>query len=112
VSVALTGQLAPCNGAVYKNVSLNFLDCLIDFYDHCLILMEDIYYSQKKKRVHCFMGRPDLVLMWLKKFLNMYFGVTAAVQLFGRGQIKGLRDIPRNKLLMETDAPGFLLELL
>jgi hypothetical protein len=31
----------------------------------------------------------------------MYLGVTAAVQLFGQEQIKGLREIPRDKLLME-----------
>jgi hypothetical protein len=40
--------------------------------------------------------------MWLKKFPNTHFGITAAAQHFDQEQIKGLQEIPRDKLLMET----------
>jgi Tat protein secretion system quality control protein TatD with DNase activity len=55
------------------------------------------------------MGRPDVVRMWLKKFPNTHFGITAVVQHFDQEQIKGLQEIPRDKLLMETDKPYFPL---
>jgi Tat protein secretion system quality control protein TatD with DNase activity len=47
--------------------------------------------------------------MWLKKFPNTHFGVTATGQHFDQEQIKGVQDIQRDNLLMETDAPYFAL---
>jgi hypothetical protein len=40
------------------------------------------------------MGRPDVVQMWLKKFPNTDFGITAAIQRFYQEQIKELQEIP------------------
>ncbi|KAK3106604.1 hypothetical protein FSP39_023367 [Pinctada imbricata] len=57
--------------------------------------------------VHCFKGTVEMVELWLRKFPRTYFGVTAAVQSFDDAQIAGLRAIPRDRLLLETDSPYF-----
>ncbi|KAK3083947.1 hypothetical protein FSP39_005799 [Pinctada imbricata] len=74
-----------------------------------MIMMEANCKPGQKLHVHCFTGKKDIVQAWLLKFPNSYFGVTAAVRSFGREQVEGLREIPINRLLLETDAPYFPL---
>ena len=71
------------------------------------LLMKDVCDPLQKIHVHCFMGRSDVVRIWLRKFPNTYFGVTAAVGAFDQEQLEGLQAIPLNKLFLETVAPYF-----
>ncbi|XP_062612696.1 uncharacterized protein LOC134274418 [Saccostrea cucullata] len=75
----------------------------------CIMLMERYCSRAQWIHVHCFKGKVDVVETWLKKFPNTYFGVTAAVRTFDENQITGLKAIPRNKLVLESDAPYFPL---
>ena len=73
----------------------------------CMMLMEEICKRDQKIHLHCFKGREIIVKAWLRKFPNAYFGVTAAVRSFNEEQLAGLRAIPRDKLLLDSDAPYF-----
>jgi Tat protein secretion system quality control protein TatD with DNase activity len=64
-------------------------------------------YQEQRIHIHCFMGKADTVECWLRRYLNVYFGVTAAVRSFDEIQFAGLRAIPHDRLLLETDAPYF-----
>ena len=81
----------------------------IDIHGRCLMMMEVVCNRQQKIHVHCFKGSVEVVKAWLRKFPNVYFGVTAAVRCFDRDQRAGLQATPSNKLLLETDAPYFPL---
>ena len=81
----------------------------LDVTGACLLLMEEYCQPQQKVHVHCFMGRANQVRAWLQKFPNSYFGITAAVRKFDQRQLEGLRAIPRDRLLLESDAPFFPL---
>lgn len=81
----------------------------LDVHSRCRELMENRCDRNQKIHVHCFKGTQEMVESWLRKFPNTYFGITAAVQSFDEHQIAGLRAIPRDKLLLETDSPYFPL---
>ena len=57
--------------------------------------------------LHCFSGPSDVVREWLKEFPNTYFGFTGMVRNFNHQQCEGLRAVPRDRLLLESDAPYF-----
>ncbi|KAK3107217.1 hypothetical protein FSP39_009706 [Pinctada imbricata] len=78
-----------------------------DVHARCRELMEIICNPSQMIHVHCFKGTVEMVELWLRKFPRTYFGVTAAVQSFDDAQIAGLRAIPRDRLLLETDSPYF-----
>ena len=59
----------------------------------------------QKMHVHCFTGDRELVQEWRSLFPNAYFGYTAAVQDFSREQIKAIKLVPMDRLLLETDSP-------
>ena len=81
----------------------------LDVNGACLMLMEEYCKLEQHIHLHCFMGKDIMVRAWLRKFPNTYFGVTAAARSFDQKQVDGLRAIPPNKLLLETDAPYFPL---
>ena len=81
----------------------------LDVNARCRDLMETRCDQNQKIHVHCFKGTEEMVESWLRKFPNTYFGITAAVQSFDDLQIAGLRSIPRDRLLLETDSPYFPL---
>ena len=55
--------------------------------------------------LHCFTGNWTTVEDWLDDFPNTYFGFTARVTSFNWEQREGLRAVPLNRLLLETDSP-------
>ncbi|KAK3100705.1 hypothetical protein FSP39_024047 [Pinctada imbricata] len=57
--------------------------------------------------VHCFTGDSTLVSDWLTEFPNTYFGYTALAHNFTEEQIIGLRSVPSDRILLETDSPYF-----
>jgi TatD DNase family protein len=78
-----------------------------DVHCHCMMLMELYCSGDQLVHVHCFTDTSMIVGLWLRKFQNVHFGITAAVRGFNDTQLAGLRAIPRDRLLLETDAPYF-----
>ncbi|XP_033761489.1 uncharacterized metal-dependent hydrolase YabD-like [Pecten maximus] len=78
-----------------------------DVYRSALVMVEDACSKEQGIHLHCFMGEEDVVRAWLRRFPKTYFGVTAAVRRFDDPQIEGLRAIPRDRLLLDTDSPYF-----
>ena len=50
-------------------------------------------------------GTRAVVEDWLEEFLNTYFGFTAPVTSFNQEQRDGLRAVPEDRILLETDSP-------
>ena len=75
------------------------------------ILLAGLHYVKKACppnqgiHLHCFTGNKTIVEDWSDDFLNTYFGFTARVTSFNWEQWEGLRAIPLNRLLIETDSP-------
>ena len=67
-------------------------------------------YSNQLIHLHCFTGNQAMVEYWLEDFPNVYFGFTARVTSFNTEQIDGLRAVPTNRLLLETDSPYMPVE--
>ncbi|XP_076459338.1 3'-5' RNA nuclease TATDN2-like [Babylonia areolata] len=59
--------------------------------------------------LHCFTGDHYVRDEWLAVFPNTYFSFTKRVARFEQYQVTALRGIPRDHLLLETDAPYFPL---
>ena len=78
-----------------------------DVHSLCMVMMEELCSREQRVHVHCFTGREFIVKAWLNKYPNAYFGFTAKVAHFDQEQIAGLRAVPRDKILLETDAPYF-----
>jgi len=55
--------------------------------------------------VHCFGGTAVDVREWISAFRNCFFGFTASVAYFSKDQLQGLREVPLDKILVETDSP-------
>ena len=68
------------------------------------ILIETHVDRMQRIHLHCFKGNREMVGRWLTHFPNAHFGFTAAVTSFSDEQIEGLRSIPEDKLLLETDS--------
>lgn len=61
--------------------------------------------SQQKIHMHCFSGTCQELQMWNQSFPCTYFGVTAVMKFYNEEQLKAIRGIPENRLLIETDSP-------
>jgi TatD DNase family protein len=61
--------------------------------------------ARRRAVVHCFSGTPEELQQYLK--MGFYIGITGIVTIRKRGETlrRMLPDIPRNRLLIETDAP-------
>ncbi|XP_046544604.1 uncharacterized protein LOC124254798 [Haliotis rubra] len=68
-------------------------------------ILKGILPSQQPVHVHCFAGGEETVQEWLKAFPRAYFGFTGRVQGFKSDQVAGLRAVPGDRLLLETDSP-------
>ena len=72
-----------------------------------LALCAETLRKRQTIHLHCFSGPSDVVREWLKEFPNTYFGFTGMVRNFNYQQCEGLRAVPRDRLLLESDAPYF-----
>ena len=72
-----------------------------------LALAKEILSKDQVTHLHCFSGPPDVVKAWLHEFPNTYFGFTNMVKNFNFIQRQGLKAVPQNHLLLESDAPYF-----
>jgi hypothetical protein len=55
--------------------------------------------------LHCFNGDPVTVKLWLDSYPGTYFGFSSMVKGFGDRQRRGLKTVPGNRLLLESDPP-------
>jgi Tat protein secretion system quality control protein TatD with DNase activity len=60
-----------------------------------------------QRRVHSFTGGSDLVDRWESRYPNVFFGLSLAVRGFSAKQKAGVKALPPNKLLLESDSPYF-----
>jgi len=62
---------------------------------------------QRRVHLHSFTGGPDLVDKWESRYPNVFFGLSLAVRGFSAKQKVGVKAIPPNKLLLESDSHYF-----
>jgi Tat protein secretion system quality control protein TatD with DNase activity len=53
----------------------------------------------------CFHGDSVTVKLWLNSYPGTYFGFTMMVKGFGDRKRLGLKSVPGNRLLLESDSP-------
>ena len=61
----------------------------------------------QRVQVHCACTSAEEVAAWLRAFPHCYFSFGRGVTTFSGPQQEALRAVPRNRLLLETDAPYF-----
>ena len=59
--------------------------------------------------LHSFSGDAGMVHAWQDTFPHCYFGVSGLVRSFNPDQLRAVREIPLNRLLLESDAPHLKL---
>ena len=80
------------------------------------VLMAALHYvgracsRSQKMHLHCFTGTRSDVEDWLEEFPNCYFGFTARASTFNQFQLEGLRSVPHDRILVETDSPYMPVE--
>lgn len=79
-------------------------------YYQLLFQLKGVVRPEQEIHLHCFEGDRQLMTDWLKEFPNTYFGFTGLVQHFNEAQRTALRNVPEDRLLVETDSPYFKIE--
>ena len=73
----------------------------------CLDILSPISPGSRRVQLHCFTGSKEVVEEWLESLPYTYFSFTNMVSRFTTRQRRALRAIPRDRLILETDAPYF-----
>ena len=63
------------------------------------------YPQYQRVHLHSFTGDVRIVKAWLTKFPHTYFGISGLVKSFDGDQLQAVKEIPLNRLLLETDSP-------
>ena len=71
----------------------------------CRQYMQESCGRAQRIHLHCTTTGPDVVREWLRHFPQTHFGFTAMMESFGEQQRQGIREVPLDRLLLETDAP-------
>jgi TatD DNase family protein len=77
----------------------------MDVHARCMQILQKSCHSDQPIHLHCFTGDSELVKEWMDGFSCVYFGFTGAVENFSKDQIAGLKSVPMNRMLLETDSP-------
>ena len=80
----------------------------VEAFMRCLDILSPISPGSRRVQLHCFTGSKEVVEEWLESFPYTYFSFTNMVSRFTTRQRRALRAIPRDRLLLETDAPYFV----
>ena len=75
--------------------------------ERCLELLSPYLPRTQRIHLHCFKGSSGLVNAWLGRFPNTHFGFTGLVRSFSSNEREAVRQVPNNRLLLETDGPYF-----
>ena len=68
-------------------------------------MQEKVPNSLQGIHLHCFHGDPVTVKLWLDSYPGTYIGFTSMVKGFGDRKRRGLKSVPGNRLLLESDSP-------
>jgi Tat protein secretion system quality control protein TatD with DNase activity len=69
------------------------------------LMLEGVLGTSQLIQLHMFKGTQKLVDLWMGLFSGVYFSIGGEVEHFGEPLRLGLKAIPRDRLLLETDAP-------
>ena len=69
------------------------------------VMQEKVPNSLQGIHLHCFHGDSVTVKLWLNSYPGTYFGFTMNMKGFGDRQKLGLKSVPGNRLLLESDSP-------
>jgi TatD DNase family protein len=76
-----------------------------DVYARGLEIVSQLCSPTQKIHLHCFTGGEDQIRSWMRAFPKVHFGFTAKVRDASSRQRRAIRNIPTDRLLIETDAP-------
>ncbi|CAB3405997.1 unnamed protein product [Caenorhabditis bovis] len=80
--------------------------------EECIDILKNAIqkYGHRYLRIHrhCYTEDWSNAKVWMEQFPNLVFGFTPAVYSFGPKQLETLRQIPLDRIVLETDAPYFL----
>ena len=79
----------------------------VEAFMRCLDILSPIFPGSRRVQLHCFTGSNEVVEEWLESFPYTYFSFTNMVSRLTTNQRWALRAIPRDRLLLETDASSF-----
>ncbi|XP_038064965.1 uncharacterized metal-dependent hydrolase YcfH-like [Patiria miniata] len=79
----------------------------VEAYMRCLDVITPIIKGSQKIQLHCFSSTTEVVQQWLESFPSTHFSISNMANSFNSQQRAALKSVPRNKLLLETDAPYF-----
>ncbi len=71
----------------------------------CLKIATTNLASTQRIHLHCYTGNLQMTKLWMEQFPSAYFGFSSLVRHFDEEQIRALKHIPINRLLIETDSP-------
>jgi len=74
-------------------------------YEKVFEIVQDYCGRLQPIHLHCFGGTAEDVEPWMQSFPNCYFGFTASVDFFSTAQVQGLKSVPMERILLETDSP-------
>jgi len=73
-----------------------------------LYQLKGVVPKEQKIHVHCFLGTPRMVELWLREFPNTHFGYCGdRILRASREEKEALRNLSEDRILLETDAPYF-----
>ncbi|GFN94644.1 3'-5' ssDNA/RNA exonuclease tatd [Plakobranchus ocellatus] len=78
-------------------------------YNRGLNLADACLPREQPIQLHCFSGGADVVARWQRQFPNSYMSFSGLVDSFNKHQKRGLKAVPANRLLLETDSPYLTL---
>ena len=76
-------------------------------YYQLLFQLKGVIQPEQEIHLHCFEGDRQLLTDWLNEFPNTFFGFTGLFQHFNESQKTALRNVPEDRLLVETDSLYF-----
>jgi len=74
-------------------------------YEKVFEIVQDYCGRLQPIHLHCFGGTAEDVEPWRQTFPNCYFGFTFSVDFFSGDQVQGLKKVPLERILLETDSP-------
>ena len=77
----------------------------VEVFMRCLDVISPLLRGGRKIQLHCFTSTAEGE--WLESFPNINFSYTNMVSRFNSRQRVALKAVPRNRPLLETDAPYF-----
>ena len=74
-------------------------------FSHCLEFLRSRVRTEQKIQLHSFSGSARQVTNWLAVFPNTHFSYSGMSSHFNSVQVDGVRSVPIDRLLFETDSP-------